>query len=437
MLFHMGGSFKNITENLAGFRCYLTHGILLMIGVLWLSGCQDSTLSCLCEEPSVLDEPTWELDLRPVHFADLPQWDQDKTAEVLEAFAHSCTRILRQPPHNRFGMFAGTYADWHPACETLQALRNTDDPNHNTTNAQARNFFETHFRPFAVWGIVPDSVAHAPYDTGLFTGYYEPRLRGSFERSDVYHTPLRRKPDDLVMVDLGQFRESLRGQRIAGRVREGRLFPYEERADIMRGAIDAPDGSSVLVWVDDAIDAFFLHIQGSGIIDLPDGSVLRVGYAGQNGHVYYAIGRALVARGVMESSEVSLQSIAAWMRANPSEATDLMNLNPSYVFFTPLTTQAPLGGENVPLTPKRSLAIDRSLAPYGLPVWVDIEPPVPDSPVIRRLMIAQDTGGAIRGPVRGDFFWGSGDKAAYLAGHMKSQGRYWFLLPAHLEPQQR
>lgn len=244
--------------------------------------------------------------------------------------------------------------------------------------------------------------------------------------------PLLQRPADLVAVELGGFRDSLKGERIAGRIDGNRLVPYETRAEIDAGALG--DRARPLVWVDDPIDAFFLHIQGSGKVALDDGSAIRVGYAGQNGHVYFAIGRELIRREVLTRETVSLQTIRAWMEANPAEAEPLMHLNPSYIFFRELDRGGPVGAQNVILTPQASLAIDRSLLPLGAPMWVDVQDPLAPETRWRRLMIAQDTGGAIRGPVRGDVFWGAGAEAEARAGVMKSRGRYWLLLPAGVDP---
>ena len=230
------------------------------------------------------------------------------------------------------------------------------------------------------------------------------------------------------MVHLGRFREDLSGRRIAGRVVDGTLYPYESRAEIEQGQLTSRNFDPI-VWVDDPIDAFFLHIQGSGQVVLRDGEIMRVGYAGQNGHPYYAIGRELIRRGALTREAVSLQSIESWLRANPHEMTDVLHLNASYVFFRELPENGPLGAQNVVLTPGRSLAVDHTKLPYGAPVWLEAEPPVNPHPPLARLMIAQDTGGAIRGAVRGDVFWGAGEKARHLAGKMASQGAYWILLP--------
>jgi membrane-bound lytic murein transglycosylase A len=229
------------------------------------------------------------------------------------------------------------------------------------------------------------------------------------------------------MVDLGEFRPELRGQRIAGNVVNGNLRPYPARAGINQGAID--NRADVLVWVDDAVDAFFLEIQGSGRVVLQDGRVLRLGYAAQNGQPYVAIGRTLIERGALTRETVSMQSIRAWLAANPAEARAVMETNPSYVFFRVLDGDGPLGAEGVALTPGRSLAVDRSLIAMGVPLWLDAQDPLSPDARIRRMMMAQDTGGAIRGAVRGDVFWGAGADAAERAGKMRSPGRYWLLLP--------
>ncbi|MCD8497301.1 MAG: MltA domain-containing protein [Alphaproteobacteria bacterium] len=257
----------------------------------------------------------------------------------------------------------------------------------------------------------------------------KPLSKGSRHKHGPYQTPLYTRPDDLVMVNLGEFREELKGQRIAGRVIGGNLKPYETRAQIVEG--QWPHNDKAFLWVDSPADAFFVQIQGSGLVEMDTGENIRIGYAGQNGHPYYAIGRELVKRGELTKDNVSMQAIEDWLNTHPGKAEELMNTNRSYVFFkeSPDTQGGPTGGENLPLTPLRSLAVDRSLLPYGLPLYVDAAEPVPGYGPFRRLMIAQDTGGAIIGPVRGDVFWGHGQTAEELAGPMKAEGRYWALLP--------
>jgi membrane-bound lytic murein transglycosylase A len=222
------------------------------------------------------------------------------------------------------------------------------------------------------------------------------------------------------MVDLGRFRPAWRGERIAGRVDKGNLVPYSSRAEIEQGALSGR--GLELAWAADTIETFFLQIQGSGRVRLADGGELRVGYDGQNGHPYVALGRVLIDRGLLPREQVTMQSIKAYLRAHPDEAAALMRENPSYVFFRELSGDGPVGAQGVALTPGRSLAVDRAFVPLGAPVWLVAED-------IARLLVAQDTGGAIRGPVRGDLFWGHGAEAEARAGAMKARGRAWLLLP--------
>jgi membrane-bound lytic murein transglycosylase A len=365
-----------------------------------------------CEK---IDPEKAPLVLKPAAYEDLRGWAEDDQDAALEAFEKSCVRILKQDAAKPFGPddSFGVYGDWQPACKALPAHKK-----------EARAFFERWFTPWqATAGGLKD---------GLFTGYYEASLRGAREKGGAYIYPLLRRPPDLVMVELGDFRDELKGYRIAGRVKSGTLKPYEDRAAIVAGDLP-PEDVLPLAWVSDPVGAFFLQIQGSGRIMFKDGGEMRVGYDAQNGHPYYAIGRALVKRG-MKKEDVSMQSIRAWLEAHKDEAEDVMNINPSYVFFRELRGAGPLGAANIALTPGRSLAVDHARLPYGAPVWVDAAPPAPGDAPLKRLFIAQDTGGAIRGAVRGDVFWGYGKNAEEKAGVMKSPGRSWILLPKTVVP---
>jgi len=363
--------------------------------------------------------------LKPASFASLPGWRADDMADVLPALARSCARIEKRAAEEVFFSampYAGSYADWQAVCAALPS-----------DAGAAHAYFETHFTPYEIWADVKNPVSRE----GLFTGYYEPVLTAApppaAQTGDglaaPQGTPLYRTPDDLVTVDLGAFKPELKGQSITGRVTAGKLVPYYTRAEIEQGALGGK--AYEILHVTDPVDAFFLHIQGSGQVVMPDGSIRRVGYAGQNGHKYVAIGKELIDAGYMKKEDVSMQSIRAWLEQNPDKAQDLMNKNPSYVFFRPLDGDGPLGAEGVALTPGRSLAVDRKKIPYGAPVFLDISAPDPaaDATRIKRLMVAQDTGGAIRGTVRGDYFWGAGAAAAHNAGLMKSRGHAWLLLP--------
>ena len=363
-------------------------------------------------------KPSDRLVLARAGFEALAGWAEDAHAEAMPAMGRSCARLGRRADSDGVGPggIAGTAADWRRPCAAATRIGDGDD-------AAARRFFESEFAPFA--------VLNNNAEAGLFTGYYEPGLHGSLVADARFTVPLYRRPPDLVTAKLGAFHPELSGRRITGRVREGRLVPYPNRAEIDDGAL--ADRDLELVWVDDPVAAFFLHIQGSGRIELSDGTLLRVGYGGQNGHAYVAIGRELVARGALTTESVSLQSIRAWLQTHPEEAAALMAMNPSYVFFRRIEGEGPVGAEGTVLSAGRSLAVDRRYLPLGVPLWLDATAPPPtgtgpDRP-LRRVMIAQDTGGAIRGPVRGDVFWGHGAEAEAVAGHMKHQGRYYLLLP--------
>ena len=356
------------------------------------------------------EEPAEIPVLKPVAFADLPGWAEDRHADALPALRRSCAKPLRYPTKVEDGEERfGRPEDWRSVC--AEAARIDD--------GAAREFFERRFRPFQVVG--------ADGESGLITGYYEPELSGARRRSDAYPVPLHTRPKDLVTVRLSDFGGDFGDDRLAGRVEGGRLKPYYDRAQIADGALD---GAGVeIVWVADPIAAFFLQIQGSGRVRLPGGEVLRLGYAATNGRPYTAIGRVLVAKGALEREEVSLQSIRAWLRANPAEQRRVMDRNRSYVFFREVPGEGPIGTQGVPLTPGRSLAVDRRYLPLGAPLWIDTVDPLDTSRPLSRLAVAQDTGGAIRGAVRGDLFWGAGLDAEERAGRMRSPGRCYVLLP--------
>jgi len=239
-------------------------------------------------------------------------------------------------------------------------------------------------------------------DRALVTGYFEPSLRASATRSAVFATPLHRPPSQPALARLP--RAAIDGGALAGRGLE-------------------------LAWLADPVAAFFLHIQGSGRLRFPDGRVARIGYAGNNGHAYRAIGRDLVEAGAIAREAVSMQSIASWLRGHPAEAAAMMQRNPRYIYFRWLETDGPVGAQGAVLTPRRSLAVDPVHIPYGLPVWLDVEHPDPAAGRLQHLTVAQDTGSAIKGPARADYFWGAGARAADLAGRMQSQGRLYILLP--------
>jgi membrane-bound lytic murein transglycosylase A len=360
----------------------------------------------------------------PVPYSALPGWDGDPLTDFLPAFNRSCGRFLAKDsetpvgPADSGGHF-GKAGDWAPVCRKAEMLAAQ-----NPDAQRIRNFLEQELTPLA--------LGNHKQRAGRFTGYYEPELRGSLRRHGAYREALLKPPKGLVSVNLGDFNPQWRGQRIAGRLTGGSLKPLQSRAEIMAGALDGENLH--LLYVDDPVDAFFLHIQGSGRVRLDDGRVIRLGYAGQNGHPYVAIGKVLLEQGALSRENISMQSIRDWLAANPAERDGILAQNPSYIFFRILDggdpAMGPPGAAGVSLTPGRSLAVDLDFYPLGVPLWLDAEAPADTTGArIQRLMVAQDTGGAIRGPVRGDVFWGAGAAAAENAGRMNSEGRLYLLLP--------
>jgi membrane-bound lytic murein transglycosylase A len=357
--------------------------------------------------------------LAPAAFGALPGWAEDRQDEALAALRRSCARMLTLPADRAIGPggIAGRAGDWRVACATLPAP--------GAGAAAARAYFEARFRPWAVIDPAGDAG-------GLVTGYYEAELTGARRPGGRFTVPIYCRPDDLVTVDLGRFADDLKGRRVAGRVEGGRLVRYHDRAAIDGGAIRG--SAKVLVWVDSTVDAFFLHIQGSGRVKLAGGGVMRVGYDGTNDLPFTAIGRRMIERGMVPRDGMSMQAIRAWLARNPAEAAALMRENARFVFFRELTGDGPIGAEGVALTPGRSIAVDKALMPFGAPVWLATSQALPPLRAMNRLVVAQDTGAAIRGAVRADFFFGAGAEAARQAGGMKRAGRYWLLLPAGVAP---
>ncbi len=381
-------------------------------------------VSCMPREtpPGALQVPAGDVDefeLTRAAFSEFANWPETDPRAAFTALMRSCGAIaaMDQDAPMTGANYGGTARQWAPACATAVSVPAED-------RDAIRDFFEAEF--VAYW------IAESGSDEGLFTGYFEPELRGSTQRQGEFQTPLYGLPADLVGVDLGLFRENLTGQRLVGRLQEGRLVPYATRTEIAR---DGLDQAEELLYIDDPVDAFFLQIQGSGRVQLEDGSVVRASYAGQNGHPYTAIGAVLVAEEELAREGVSMQSIRDWLSANPSEAQALLNQNASYVFFTiePLDDPAlgARGTQGVPLTAEASLAIDARIHPLGAPIWLETTSPLSDEAEtpFHRLLIAQDTGGAIRGAVRGDIYWGFGSEAGEVAGRMRSTGKMAVLVP--------
>jgi membrane-bound lytic murein transglycosylase A len=341
---------------------------------------------------------------KEIPFSRLPGWSTENHAEAWPALLKSCEKLVAREA-------------WRAPCEAARALPTPD-------NGAARAFFEQWFTARVMNG---DDGRD-----GLITGYYEPVLAGSLTRSARYSTPLYQRPDSLLVVDLASLFPELKGKTVRGRLEGNRVVPFFSRSEIVDGR--APLAGQELLWVDDPVEAFVLQVQGSGRVRLDDGSEIAVGYADQNGHPYRAIGARLIERGALKREEVTLPRIREWLAANPDERAALLDSNPSYVFFArrAVTTEGPLGSQGVALSAERSIAVDAAFIPLGSPVW--LETTLPDGRRWQRLMLAQDTGGAIRGAVRADIFFGQGPSAGELAGNMKSPGRITVLVPKPAAP---
>lgn len=348
-----------------------------------VSGC-----AIFAPEPGIGPEVAWRK---------VPGWPDDRHAEAWPALIAGCERLAARP-------------GWQDICAEAAALSAPDD-------VQAREFFERHFQPRRL-------INERGRRDGLVTGYYEPILAGSLTRSDHFRFPVRRRPDDLLNIELGELYPDLKGRRLRGQLDGHRVVPYASRAGI---ETRVPADAEVLAWVDDPVALFFLEIQGSGRVRLEDGTEIPVGYEDQNGHPYVAIGRVLVERGALRREEVNLFTIREWLRTHPDEAVEIMRANPSYVFFRRRDMGGAIGALGVPLTPARTIAVDPRYTTLGFPVWLDTT--LPDETSWRRLMFAQDTGGAIRGPVRADVFFGDDAEAERLAGTMNNKGRMYVLVP--------
>ncbi|MDA8417355.1 MAG: murein transglycosylase A [Betaproteobacteria bacterium] len=339
-------------------------------------------------------------------FSRLPDWNSAVTPNTWTAFLAGCQTLGHNPL-------------WQSACHQATTLGPFDPDT-------MRRFFEDQFTP---WQVNNSNGS----DQGLITGYYEPLLHGNLQRNALYRYPLYAPPADLLTIDLGDLAPDLKGRHLRGRLQGNRVVPYFSRADIELE--DSPLQGQELLWVNDPVELFFLQIQGSGVILLPNGQRLHVGYADQNGYPFRSIARYLIDHHQLTLAQTSMQGIKSWARQHPRELQTLLNQNPSYVFFRllPPDLAGPLGTLGVPLTGQASLAIDPHTIPLGVPVLLSTQEPGTQQP-LTRLMMAQDTGGAIRGAVRADFFWGFGPHAEQAAGHMKEMGRLWVLYPHDHDP---
>ncbi|MDY0190282.1 MAG: murein transglycosylase A [Desulfuromonas sp.] len=378
--------------------------IRLVVLLALLGGCVPSVpvVPPTPPEPPQVVHPA----LQQAHWDDLPNWQEDNHLQALVVFRTSCKSLKNRPA-------------WRQVC--ARALAVDDDA------VAAQEFFRTNFTP---WQLVNEDGSVS----GKITGYYAPDLNGSRESSSRYPYPLYKKPADLLVIDLTDQYPELGSYHLRGRLSGQRVVPYFDRAQI-DGATQPLYGNE-LFWVDDPVRLFFLQIQGSGRINLDDGTQVMVRYAEHNGYPFRSIGKLLRERGYMTTEQMSMPNIAAWGRSHPREVQQLLNENPRYVFFSPLAEGivTPPGAMNLPLTAQRSIAVDTNFIPLGAPVFLATTWPSSDR-ALQRLMVAQDTGAAIKGRVRADFFWGVGDIAASYALKTKQAGNMWLLLPKDMDPQ--
>ncbi|MCH9757233.1 MAG: murein transglycosylase A [Gammaproteobacteria bacterium] len=367
----------------------------------------------LPEEPKV-PKVEWK---PAASFDDLPGWEKADLSSSFKTFMVSCHVFLRQSADKPVGSayFPLKTKDWHPVCKAAKKLS-------NPTEAEMKAFFEAWFNPGQFYEAEPIE--------GLFTGYYVPVIKGSLKKTDEYNVPIYALPRNWVTFRLSDFDSDAPDRKVVGRVEGHHIYPYHTRAEINQGLIDKH--APVLMWLDSQVDRLFLEIQGSGLIKLPNGREIFIGYAGQNGAAYTSIASVLIKQGVMTSDTASMQNIRAYFKEHPDKMQDVINQNKSFVFFEKQQKAAARGAQGVFLTAGYSLAVDRAWVPLGAPVWLNTTRPdveKKEQVPLQRLFIAQDTGGAIKGPVRGDVFWGDGDKAGAIAGRMKNKGQYWVMLP--------
>ena len=361
-------------------------------------------------------------------FASLPHWESFDHFSTVKPFLLSCEKIKKKSSTDRINPresfsndldvpFSGYVSDWIGVCEEAEKIN---------TPIEAKAFFETAFTPVTLRSKAVKSAGK--FDEGLFTGYYEPVYAASKTRTEEFSTPILGRPKDLIMVDLGAFREELSGTRIAGTVKNGRLIPFKTHEEIIEEGLE----TDIFGWINPN-DLLFLQIQGSGKLQIGD-ELIRLGYAAQNGHAYTAIGRPLIEQGEIPREEMSMQAIDNWLEnATNERAKEIRYMNESYVFFRPLNNLrnpelGPIGAGNTQLTAMKSLAVDRRFYPMGMPVLVSYEA-TEGGELQHYFLVAQDTGGAIKGAIRGDVFIGSGDAAGAIAGEMAQKGSLIALLP--------
>ncbi len=352
----------------------------------------------------------------PVGWAALPSWADDDLSRLWPVFINNCKGLMRPTGGSAVQQARATPRAWQPVCAAAAQAA-------PQTGAQVRAFIEQHLQP---WRLLDEQGKPA---RNTVTGYYEPLVRGARKQGGAYQWPLYQPPADLLTIDLGSVYPELAGKRIRGKLDGRRVVPYDTRAEIAAKPERQPPA---IVWIDDPVEAFFLQIQGSGRVQLPNGEVIRLAYADHNGRPYASIGRWLADKGELPLAQTSMQNIKAWAQRNPGRVQEMLNANPAMVFFREERVAdpelGPKGAYGIPLASQRAVAVDTRFVPLGAPVYLATTMPASSQP-LRRLVFAQDTGAAIKGAARTDFFWGYGDEAGALAGRMKQNGEMWVLWP--------
>lgn len=362
------------------------------------------------KEPAQPEEkPAFQL--QKASFSDLSGWKKDNINQAVEAFKKSCRKILQEKNDYMSNAQARIpVKDYQDVCQKLTKVSPKD----------YRKFLETNFTPYL--------VTYENSSEGKFTSYYEAEIHASKTPSEEYKYPVYGRPDDLIEINLQDFDPELPRRRLVGRVENKKFVPYFTRAEIEKNKINAP----VVLWGNDHVDIYVMQIQGSAVAVLDDGSRIRIGYAETNGRKFQGIGSILLQKGLLAPGKASMDKIKKWLKENYPAAAEHMNENERFVFHRLVDAEGPLGAHGVPLTAGRSLAVDRQYIPLGALLW--LETTGPDKKEIKKLVVAQDIGGAIKGAVRGDYFWGSGgDEILELAGKMHSKGQYYIFVPNKTE----
>ena len=354
-----------------------------------------------------------KLQLKKVSFSSLPGWSKENFAEIIPVFSKNCAGLKEYgKKENATTQINISPTEYEKICERFAKQK----PNNS---AKMKKFIE---KEFAVY-----QISDGDNTQGKFTSYYEAEIKASFEKSAKYKYPVYGKPKDLVEINLRDFGKDLPDSRLVGRVENGRFVPYYKRNDIENKGIDAP----IIMWGDDLVDIHFMQIQGSAVAHMDDGSEIRIGYADNNGHKFKGIGSILTEKKLIKPGEASMPKIREWLRKNPEKAAKIMAENERFVFQRLSDADGPVGAFGISLTAGRSLAVDNGYIPLGAMLWLDTKDP--DKRNLQKIVFAQDIGGAIKGVVRGDYFWGHGEEALKEAGRMNSAGGYYIFVPQNTE----